>query len=452
MDTIRGDQMREEMEKVIAVLEATPPVDPTKSISTDEFKARQHKVWEAIRQAGFDGGFLLSNEHFHGDVPYLGGNTNIQIEQVAGVIGPNGFHLIAGLEGGYAVEQLAGRAGAVVHKVEMLKLADEEFPIDAERPEEVFEIACGKIPTRIALLSPREVVPDRIIEFLKVHFGPDSIVDAQEIYGKVRYEKSDAEMELIKDASIIADAIMRAMLAVLKPGMRETQVSAWGNFVARELGAEELGFDFIVNTGSSNRSLIGKALNNTIQVGDMVQIGVSPRRDGLSSCIRRSVVMLEPGQTMPDHHRYWLDMIKDVYQVAREQFIAAARDNLPAYTIEKAIVDFLASKSDEVSNRVGRPIDLSYQKPYSSVHNSGYTECLEFYGGVTLDSQEPLGTQIVNMIDVALRGSGSKWDDMIIPDLDYVVVEDTYGKSGRHAECLNSVPVDCQHLVGRGVA
>ncbi len=105
-----------------------------------------------------------------------------------------------------------------------------------------------------------------------------------------------------------------------------------------------------------------------------------------------------------------------------------------------------------MSNRVGRPIDLPYQKPYSSVHNSGYTECLEFYGSVTLDSQEPLGNQIVNMIDVALRGSGSKWDDMIIPDLDYVVVENTYGKSGRNAECLNSVPVDCQDLVGCAIA
>lgn len=452
MDAMRRDQMREEMEKVVAVLEATPPVDPTKSISTDEFKARQHRVWKAISQEGFDGGFVFSNEHFHGDVPYLGGNTNIQIEQVAGVIGPHGFHLIAGLEGGYAVEQLAGRSGALVHKVEMLKLADEEFPIDADQPEEVFEIACGKIPHRIALLSPREVVPDRMLEFLQVHFGHDSVVDAQDIYGKIRYEKSDAEMELVRDASVIADAIMRAMLAVLKPSMRETQVSAWGNFVARELGAEELGFDFIVNTGSANRSLIGKALNNTIKAGDMVQIGVSPRRDGLSSCIRRSVVMLEPEQTMPDHHRYWLDMVENVYQVAHDQFVAAAHDNLPAYTIEKAIVDFLAGKSDEVSNRIGRLVDLPYQKPYSSVHNSGYTECLEFYGGVTLDSQEPLGNQIVNMIDVALRGSGSKWDDMIIPDLDYVVIENTYGKSGRQAECLNAVPTDCQHLVGRGLA
>ena len=72
------------------------------------------------RQTGCDAGFVFSNEHYEGDVPYLGGNTNITVEQVAGVIGANGFHLIAGLEGGYVVERLAVRSGSPVHKVEML--------------------------------------------------------------------------------------------------------------------------------------------------------------------------------------------------------------------------------------------------------------------------------------------------------------------------------------------
>ena len=34
-------------------------------------------------------------------------------------------------------------------------------------------------------------------------------------------------MRLIRDANVIADAMIRAMLAVLKPGMLETQVAAW---------------------------------------------------------------------------------------------------------------------------------------------------------------------------------------------------------------------------------
>lgn len=451
MNASARDRLRAEFAKVEAVLAVTPSFDPTRAITTEEFKTRQHKVWQALKEAGFDAGFVFSDEHYNGDVPYLGGNTNITIEQVAAVIGPNGFHIIAGLEGGYVVEQLAPRAEAPVHKVEMLQLAGEDYPIDAERPEDIFEIACGKVPKHIALLSPREVVPVMLVEFLQDRFGPGSIVDAQRIYTRIKYEKSETELALTRDASIIGDAMMRVMLAVLKPGMLETQVAAWGNFVARELGAEELGWDTMVTANTANRTLIGKALNRPIQPGDMVQLGVAPKRDGLTACIRRSVVALGPGHEMPADHEYWIRLIKEAYQIGHEQLIATARDDLPAYTIEKAIVDFLASKNDEVSRRVGHTVNLPDQKPYSCVHNAGYTECQEFFGAVTLASQEPFGEQIVNMLDVALRGCGSRWDEVIIPGLDYVVVENTFGKYGRRAECFNSLPADCQRLVGSGL-
>lgn len=450
MEATRRQQLREEFDRVEAVLATTPSIDPMRAIGPREFKTRQQKVWEALDRAGFDAGFVFSDEHYNGDVPYLGGNTNITIEQVAGVIGRNGFHIIAGLEGGYVVEQLAPRAAAPVHKVEMLQLAGEDYPVEAERPEEVFEIACGKAPERVALLSPREVVPVMLIEFLKDKFGLSSVIDAQEIYGKIKYEKSDTELELTKDASTIADAMMRAMLAVLKPGMLETQVAAWGNFVARELGAEEMGWDIMVTANTANRTLIGKALNRTIQPGDMVHLGAAPKRDGLNACIRRSVVALNDGQTMSADQRYWLDLIVEAYRVGYAQFIETAHDNLPAYTIEKAIVDFLDSQSEKVSRRVGHTIDLSAQKPYSCVHNGGYTECQEFYGAVTLESMEPLGKQIVSMLDVALRGCGSSWDEIVVPGLDYIVVENTFGKYGRRAACFNGLPEDCQPLIGNG--
>jgi hypothetical protein len=44
---------------------------------------------------------------------------------------------------------------------------------------------------------------------------------------------------------------------------------------------------------------------------------------------------------------------------------------------------------------------------------------------ITLESDEPLGRQIVTMLDVAVRGVGDHWDNVIIPDMGYVVVENT---------------------------
>lgn len=148
---------------------------------------------------------------------------------------------MAGLEGGDLAEQLAPRANAKVSKVEMLKLAGEEYTVESARLEDVIEEAAGGKVQQIGLLTPRQVIPVGIVEYLEALHGRESVVDCQEIYQKIKYEKSDNEMRLIRDANVIADALLWVMLAVLKPGMLETQVAAWGCFVARELGAEEMG-------------------------------------------------------------------------------------------------------------------------------------------------------------------------------------------------------------------
>ena len=119
-------RLREDFAKVLAVLEKTPPIDKHRQVELPEFQARTAHVQGLLAREGVDVGFVFSDEHYCGDVPYLGGNCNISVEQVAGVVGKTGCHIIAGLEGGYVAEQLSPRAGAVVHKVEMLQLADED--------------------------------------------------------------------------------------------------------------------------------------------------------------------------------------------------------------------------------------------------------------------------------------------------------------------------------------
>jgi len=451
MTESRLAQFREEFAKVERVLEATPPVDKFFQVSRAEFSARQARVAAALAERGFAVGFVFSDEHYDGDVPYLGGNTNISIEQVAGVVGPKGFHIVAGLEGGYIAEQLAPRAGAIVHKVELLQLADEKYPIEAERLEEVLEAAAGGAVDRVALLTPRQVIPDGVVGYLEERLGRENVVDAQTLYFRIKYEKSDAEMRLIRDANTIADAMMRAMLAVLKPGMLETQVAGWAYLVAKELGAEEMGWDVMVGANEANRTLIGKALNREIRRGDFVHLGVAPKRDGLNSCVRRSVVAVENPSEVTPEQRYWFDLVEEAYGVGLEAYRRVAAERLPAKLQEQALVDFFAGKSAEVSARVGRPVQLERLKPYTGTHNAGYTECQEFYGAITLESEEPLGEQIVTMLDVALRGIGNRWDDVILPGLDFVVVENTLGKFGTRVEEFNQVPRNVQALVGYGV-
>jgi len=439
---------RNDLERVLRILQDTPALDREYMAPREEFQARVRRVNEALQRHGHSVGFVFSDEHYAGDVPYLGGNTNISIEQVAGVVGPNGFHVVAGLEGGYVAEQLADRAGAIVHKVELLQLADEKYPIRAERLEDVIRAAAGKDVDHIALLTPRQVIPAGLVEHLQTIYGRDGVVDAQELYFRVKYEKSEIEMRLIADACVIADAMLRAMLAVLRPGRLETEVAAWGAWVGRMLGSERDGFQIMVGANTANRTLIGPALNRRINEGDWVHLGVAPKRDGLTACIRRSVIALDsPGKITPEQ-KYWFDLIEEAYDVGERSYREVASRQLPARMQEQSLVDFFSQRSDEISKRIGRKINLAAQKPYTGTHNSGYTECQEFFGAITLDSYDPLGDRIVTMLDVALRGIGDRWNDVVIPGFDFCVVENTLGKYGKRVETLTKVPIHTQNLVG----
>jgi len=314
----------------------------------------------------------------------------------------------------------------------------------------VLEEICGKRPERIALLTPRAVLPVALYEWFCNFVGKENVLDAQEIYYKIKYEKSDIEMQLTKQAALITDYMIEGMLAVMKPGMLETQVAQWGYTIASELGVEEMGFDVMVTAGEANRSIVGKALNRPIMEGDFVHLGVGPAVDGLTACQRCSVVCTEKGGKLSESQEYWMNFVEEAYRIGLKEYINVAENNLPAKYQEMALVKYFEDKKEEVSRRMGREIDLPKLKPYTGTHNSGYTECQEFYGAITLNSDEPLGNQIVMMLDVAARGIGSTWDEVIIPEFDYILVEKTLGKFGNKVEVFNDLPIRLQHLVGAG--
>jgi len=315
----------------------------------------------------------------------------------------------------------------------------------------VLEETAGRKVHRLGLLTPRQVIPAGIVEALEKIVGRENLVDAQELYQRIRYEKSDIEMALIRDAAIVGDAMLRCMLAVLRPGLLETQVAGWAYWAAKELGSEENGWDVMVTSGEANRTLIGKALNRPILAGEYIHLGVAPKRDGLNACVRRSLVALEGASRVTPGQQYWFDFLEEAYRVGEAAYRRVAKEKLPARLQEQALVDFFAAQSSEVSKRYGKTIRLETLKPYTGTHNAGYTECQEFFGAITLDSTEPLGNQIVTMLDVAIRGIGDHWNDVILPDLDYLVIENTLGKFGGKVENFNKLPINVQVLAGKGL-
>jgi len=160
------------------------------------------------------------------------------------------------------------------------------------------------------------------------------------------------------------------------------------------------------------------------------------------------VIAVDSPAKVTADEKYWFDLVEEAYGVGEHWYREVASKRLPAKLQEQSLVDFFQERSAEISRRTGQKIDLARQKPYTGTHNSGYTECQEFFGAITLDSKEPLGNQIVTMLDVALRGIGDRWNEVVIPGFDYCVVENTLGKYGTRVETLTKVPIHAQELVG----
>jgi len=483
-----GDSFRDKLDKLDIIVSRAPGIDKRFSIPEDEFRHRRRDVWRAVSDAcDVDVGFAFSDEHYSGDVPYLGGNTNYSVEQVAFGLGPDPDRsgIIAGFEGVYIAGQLAARAGVTIYPTESLQLADEKYPVEGCSLAEILQAIAGGVVKRVGLLTPRQVIPDGIVSHLEDIVGAANVVDVQLPFQRCKNLKSDNEMRLLEDASRVSALALRAMLAVCEPGMDETEVAAFGDMLAKWMGCERKGFETMVGSDSACVTMIGPALNRTIRDGAALHFGTSYKRDGLTACCRRSVFSSMNGISAYD--LYFRDLVEAAFLRGLDAYVDVAESGRPAKFQEQALIDFFNSKTDEVlrlvSARAGAGVSaelverlfhdipgivpgLARLKPYTGTHNAGYTECQEFYGAITLESDEPLADQVVTMLDVALRGRGSRWlgqeFEPWLPDFDYWVVEDTLGKCGETVRNLTGeqqahgcreaglgrIPVNVQGLLG----
>ena len=482
------ESLSAKLRKLEVIVEKSPKIDRYLFIPEEEFVNRRRKVWKALKEKDdIDVSFAFSDEHYSGDVPYLGGNTNYSIEQVAFGLGPDPFSsgIIAGFEGVYIAAQLAKRSAIRIYPTESLQLADEKYPVEGYSLRNILEIIAGRKVERIGILSPRQVIPAGIVANLEEIVGKDNVVDIQEPFQKVKNLKSDNEMRLIEDAGYITSLALRVMLAVMEPGMDETEVASLGDMLAKWMGCERQGFQTMAGSDIACATMIGPALNRKILKGEYMHLGTSFKRDGLTACCRRSIFTDQSG--ISPYRNFFRKVVEEGFGIGLDAYADICRNDKPAKLQEQALVDFFNSKTDELLNMVGANYGkeaamslkeklfseipgitkgLARMKPYTGTHNSGYTECQEFYGAITLESEAPLDNQVVTMLDVALKGRGSKWlgseFEQLIPDFDYWVVEDTLGKFGNEVRNLTGelqpeekivkgfgrIPVNVQSMIG----
>lgn len=407
-------------------------LDLSKKISHTEYHTRYKKVWAELDKRNIDLGFFFWYREMPGDGLYLTG-YNPNIERASGVItGGKPPMLLAGPESGILAKEVG--LGLETNFVEEFSIPDEYYEgVTCGDLPDVIRRYVGKNISTVAYMTSYDLIPAKFYDVLTHDIEKGvTVLDATDILEELRYEKSDAEFECMKQADIIACAAVRAMLAVIKPGMRESELAAVGDFAVKTLGGTGYGVETMIMSGERNRSVIGPASNKIMEQGEIIQIGISPSYEGYKGVCRRALVLGERS----DVQRQYFDIMNNGYQRAVEELRNVVENDLPNNRIDLAARNYFNTQQIE-------GVNMKSCHFYSTCHGTGLTECLE---KLVIHPEKPqhYGENVGIMLDLGVYGHPNT---LICGGC----VESAFFKRGRTLISLTDVPTDVQDLVGVGL-
>jgi len=423
----------EKVEKIVKKYEKE--IDLSVHVSNAEFIERQNIVQKELKKRGIDVGIFFFYREMPGDGLYLTG-YDPTIERSAGFIGQEGGPtILAGPEAGLVAKEAGKGKRVTVAFVEEFAIPDEHYEGAVYHTlDKLLKTSAGKDSIKkIGLLTGGDLIPVSLLENLKKSVAENvEFVNAEDILKALRLEKSESEFACMKQANIIACAAMRAALAVIKPGLREAQIAAVGDYVMKSLGARGYGVESIVTTGDNCRSIVSPASNDVIKMGDMVQMGFCPNYQGYKGISRRVVIAGEPSAIQQEY----LDRISESYEKAEKALYEVVENNL-----EPCIVDLAAREYFTKLEIAG--ISMKDYHSYSIAHGTGLTECFE-PTMIGPETKERLGSRIGIMLDFGSYG---------IPhhEIPGGCVENAFGKDGCKLLKWTDLPVRVSELIGKGL-
>ncbi|MEN3043120.1 MAG: Xaa-Pro peptidase family protein [Fervidobacterium sp.] len=138
--------------------------------------------------------------------------------------------------------------------------------------------------------------------------------DVSNLILDIRAKKSEEEIEKIKVAVEIAESAFKRMLEIVKPGMKEYELSAFLEYQMRLLGAEDVAFESIVASGYRGALPHGKATDKIIEKGEPVVVDWGARYQGYNSDLTRVFCIGE----VPEKIKEVYKIVYDAQQKALE--------------------------------------------------------------------------------------------------------------------------------------
>ncbi len=369
-------------------------------IADDEVHARIRRVQEELDRTGRAAVvcFAAHRDYFPGDVRYLS------------------RHSCTDEETAYVFVPRRGETTLVI---------DAEWDLDRARAEaQAGEIVLDRVPARALTdlvagcagpgdtvgITGMGVFPAPVHQALVAALPGVAFDDAGPMLDAIKLVKSEAEIALLREASRISDAGMRAGLDMVAEGALETEVAAAAEHAIRRTGAE-LSFATVMGAGPRTADATFFPRRRPMEAGEYVVLDCGARVEGYHGDMCRTVVVGPPSA----EQRRVLEAVERCVHAA----IGAAR---PGATVREV---HEAARDSVVASGLG-----DHWWGYYMPHGAG-TGQHELPAGLD-DADLVLAPGMVMCIEpgVALPGVGG------------VILEQMVAIGPSGAEALNALPLD----------
>ncbi len=178
-----------------------------------------------------------------------------------------------------------------------------------------------------------------------------------------RAVKLEEEVALMREAAKATGASIRAALAFARPGVREYEIAAEGEYAARRMGAEGMSWSLATFSGLNTGLMLRHDSDKIVRSGELLILGYATIFKGYNTDITTTTVIGKPSQRQ-----------RDIYSATYDSFRAALRATKPGATTlevheaaervitERGYADYSFSRIQPILHGVGMNV---YEPPFS---------------------------------------------------------------------------------------
>jgi Xaa-Pro aminopeptidase len=171
---------------------------------------------------------------------------------------------------------------------------------------------------------------------LKKELGKLNLVPTAGLVESLREIKDASELELIEQASNIADAALKKCLPAIKIGKTEKEIANIYEYEAKKLGADKVSFDIIVASGPRAALPHGVASTKKIKKGELIVFDFGVVYQGYNSDCTRTFLIGKPTAKQKEIYDLVLTAQQTTLSIIQTGIKCQELDNHARSIIEKA--------------------------------------------------------------------------------------------------------------------